>query len=284
MKRYSFLTGEKNPKYGKPNKWGYHTQEAKEKIRLGNKGKIISEETKRRMSLAKKGKAYEEIYGKEMAIKMRSNRSEANKGRKMPPRTEEHRRKLSEALTGKIHSEEYKKKMSESLKGRQFSEEHKRKISESLIGKRIPYETRKKISKSHIGIHKGEKNPMYGKNGELSPNWHGGISSDPYGEEFNIQLKNLIRKRDNQVCILCGIHREKMNKSLAIHHINYDKRCNFEQNLVALCNKCHSLTNYNRLYWTKFFQSLLTEKYGYQYGENQEIKLNLSTDETINIK
>lgn len=125
----------------------------------------------------------------------------------------------------------------------------------------------------------GEKNPMYGKKGSLSPTWQGGKSFEPYGEEFNTQLKNLIRKRDNQVCMLCGIHREKLKEALTVHHINYDKRCNLIQNLVSLCRKCHTLTNYNREPWISLFQKKLSILYGYRYSEDKKIILKLNKQE-----
>ena len=40
--------------------------------------------------------------------------------------------------------------------------------------------------------------------------------------------------------------------------------------------------NANRLHWTKFFQSLLSEKYGYKYGNNQEVILNINIKEKCN--
>ena len=98
-------------------------------------------------------------------------------------------------------------------------------------------------------------------------NWHGGISFEPYGIEFNNRIKNIIRKRDNQICMNCGVHREKLNEALHIHHINYDKGCNIEQNLISLCIKCHMFTNYNRNYWTKLFQEKLNKLYEYKYKD-----------------
>lgn len=119
--------------------------------------------------------------------------------------------------------------------------------------------------------------------GENAPNWKGGKSSEPYSLEFNDKFKRVIRKRDNQICMMCGIHREKLNRALDIHHINYDKGCNIPQNCISLCKRCHIgivHSDKEKLnYWTKFFQSLLTERYGYQYSENGEIILNLNIEE-----
>ena len=38
------------------------------------------------------------------------------------------------------------------------------------------------------------------------------------------------------------------------NHIDYDKlNCN-PDNLISLCNSCHSKTNYNRNYWINYFE------------------------------
>ena len=49
-------------------------------------------------------------------------------------------------------------------------------------------------------------------------------------------------------------HESKLNKKLAIHHMDYDKKNNNEYNLIPLCNKCHSQTNFNRGYWIQYFK------------------------------
>ena len=107
--------------------------------------------------------------------------------------------------------------------------------------------------------------------GEKNGQWQGGISFEPYTKEFNNKFKRAIRKRDNQICMLCGIHREKLNKALGVHHVNYNKEMSILQNCLSLCNSCHTKTNSNRKYWISFFQSLLSEKYGYEYSKDQEI-------------
>ena len=112
--------------------------------------------------------------------------------------------------------------------------------------------------------------------GENNPLWNNGSSFDLYGIEFNIQLKNQIRKRDNQICMNCKIHREKLSRALDIHHINYDKKCNLPQNMISLCRKCHGLTNINREYWTKLFKKKLSKLYNYQYSSEGEIILKLN--------
>jgi hypothetical protein len=109
------------------------------------------------------------------------------------------------------------------------------------------------------------------RRGNRSRFWKGGISLEPYTEEFNYNLKNSIRKRDNQVCMNCWIHREKLNEALSIHHINYDKKLSIKENCVSLCRACHALTQINREYWTKLFQDKLNKLYDYQYENNMPI-------------
>jgi len=195
----------------------------------------------------------------------------SKKGHKV---SEETRRKISESHKGLKHSEETKKKISEHSasrriefkkmmsnvhKGKPKSEEHKRKISCALKGKKSPWTTERNLKDNPLRI--GNKNP----------NWHGGKSFEPYDKTFNNKFKRAIRKRDNQICMLCGIHREKLKKALNVHHINYDKLLSIPQNCISLCNICHSKTNGNRKHWIKFFQSLLSEKYNYQYSEKKII-------------
>jgi len=124
-------------------------------------------------------------------------------------------------------------------------------------------EVRKKMSLARMG--------KYG--GANHPNWLGGKSFEPYDMEFNKKLKGLVRKRDNQICMVCWIHREKLNKSLSIHHINYDKKCSLIQNLISLCDSCHAKTNFNRKHWVKLYQSLISEKYNYGYSKDRDIIL-----------
>jgi len=98
--------------------------------------------------------------------------------------------------------------------------------------------------------------------GENSVNWQGGLSFEPYSQEFNNILKTKIKERDNYICQLCNT---KTYKHLNIHHIDYDKKNNDEENLISLCIPCHLKTNINRIFWTGFLigmkNVLLNNKY-----------------------
>lgn len=205
--------------------------------------------TSEKMKEQRKGKHY-------------SPRTEFKKGHKFPKEIEERRLLNSVKKT----------------KGIPKSEEHKRKIGLGNEGKIISEETRKKQSITMKGKHsspdtefkKGQKSQNPFKKGEQHPAFNNWSSLEPYDKNFNNKFKRAIRKRDNQVCMLCGIHREKLKQTLEIHHINYDKKLTIPQNCISLCKSCHSLTQKDREHWTKLFQSILSKQYNYQYSEKGE--------------
>ncbi len=211
-------------------------------------GKKLTEEHKRKISDGMKGKKLIEAHKRKI--------SEAHKGKK---HTEEHRRKNSEAQKGKKLSEETKKKIGDFWRGKKrlFSEEHRRKIRELRLyynrnwkGKHHTEETQRKISEAHQGMKKPWVIPPNNK-GENNPNWQGGKSFELYGVNWTKVLRDLVRKRDNYTCRLCG----KLQESIAhdVHHIDYDKKnCN-PINLITLCHTCHVKTNKNRERWIKYF-------------------------------
>ena len=82
----------------------------------------------------------------------------------------------------------------------------------------------------------------------------------PYPYEFNNQLKEQIRQRDNYECQLCFINQEEMNERLIVHHIDFNKQNSSEENLISLCRSCHGKINCaNKLMWIRFFQIKLKE-------------------------
>lgn len=215
-----------------------------------------------------------------------------NKGKKCP--------QISEGLTGKKLSKEHRKKAIKNLmipikgvrqegqfdkgmtpwnKGKPRSEETREKLREAnkgqipwMKGKSHSEKSKEKNRIAHLGKKQSEETILKRiKKGKEHYNWQGGKSFEPYDKLFNNKFRRAIRKRDNQICMLCQIHREKLKRVLDVHHINYNKELSVPQNCISLCNSCHPKTNYNRKYWIKFFQSLLAEKYGYQYSETNKI-------------
>lgn len=103
---------------------------------------------------------------------------------------------------------------------------------------------------------------------------------EPYTPDFNNIFKEKIRERDNYACQVCNIYEEDAKKlhkmGLIVHHIDYNKLNSFPQNCVSLCVKCHAVTNYNRNHWKTFFQSILKERFGYEYTPDQKIILDFA--------
>lgn len=198
-------------------------------------------------------------------------------------RTEKHKQKMKEYKTGnnffinktweELYGEERAKELKEKMRMRMIkrnlenpiivSEETKEKNRKRLLGK--TYEELYGIEKSEE-LKKKIARPLE-KNGR----WLGGKSFEPYDLKFNNKFKRAIRKRDNHECLKCGIHQEKLSRTLTVHHINYDKKITLPQNCCSLCLRCNSEVNSNRPHWIKFFQSLLSERYDYKYSETGEI-------------
>lgn len=86
--------------------------------------------------------------------------------------------------------------------------------------------------------------------------WKGGISFEPYGLEFNEDLKNLVRKRDDYICQLCG------DEGNIVHHIDYNKKNNSNENLITLCKSCHTKTTLRRKEFQPFLELYMVGKYG----------------------
>lgn len=161
-----------------------------------------------------------------------------------------------------------------------------KKIKHPFLGKQHTKETKIKMRQNHWSKN-GFVHPMLGKHhseetkkiksinmiGNKNPNWINGKSMEPYTKEFNKKFKCLIKERDG-CCMLCNVSLEDLRllkRQVNVHHIDYNKLNSFPQNCVTLCNLCHNKTNFNRTQWILFFQSLLKERYKYEYSEDQKI-------------
>ena len=91
------------------------------------------------------------------------------------------------------------------------------------------------------------------KIGENNVSWEGGKSKILYGDGWNKALKDRIKKRDNNTCQICN-KVYKTGKSFTVHHIDYNKKNHEENNLILLCNSCHTMTNFNRNSWINYFK------------------------------
>jgi len=248
----------------------------------------------------RKGKSYSEIYGNEKAKEIVK--------KQLNSFTPKRRLKISDRQKGKKHSDEHKKNISIGNMGKKVSHKTKEKISKKLMGHKVSKETIKKIKEKTKGKKHSEeqkkqksirmkeeyalrlrKKGMLGKKLSLEQrkriserqrldkhwNWLGGLSFEPYTKEFNKEFKRKIKIRDGRMCLKCSMmeedHKKLWGLGLAVHHINYNKKLSTPENCCTLCNRCNTEANYNRKHWIKFYQSILSERYGYKYSL-EEIK------------
>lgn len=191
--------------------------------------------------------------------------------------------KVSEANRGKHRSEAEKQNLREHRLGKKHTINQLEKLklnakfnpNYGMKGKYHKIESKQKMSLARINKYTGKDNSA----------WLGGKSFEPYSSDFNTQFKEAIKQRDNLSCLKCGLFEEDARKiytkGLHIHHIDYNKLNTIKENCCALCMRCNVEVNKNRPHWTKFFQSLLSERYGYQYSENSEIILKLNNQDFV---
>lgn len=99
----------------------------------------------------------------------------------------------------------------------------------------------------------GRTKELYGRPGPLNRNWKGGKYYEPYTYEFNYEIKQKIKQRDNYTCQLCGAKEGTLKQNLCVHHIDYNKDNSKEYNLITLCHICNTKVNSKRQNWTEFF-------------------------------
>ena len=134
-------------------------------------------------------------------------------------------------------------------KGNVSSKEILEKAHSSWRGKKHTEKWKENARKTHKDV-KGANNP----------NWKGGICFEPYGFEFNNDLKEVIRNRDRRKCQMCEKTELEEGRTLHIHHIDYNKKNNNPNNLISLCHSCHAKTNGKRSYWINYFQQIIKIK------------------------
>ena len=101
--------------------------------------------------------------------------------------------------------------------------------------------------------------------GENSPRWIDGLNR-LYPNEFNNDLKETVRERDDRVCQICGMPEKNFHCNLHIHHIDKDKFNLKEDNLISLCPHCHSKVHADKDFERKY----LCEK-----GHNKKETINV---------
>ncbi|HEC64589.1 MAG TPA: hypothetical protein ENI23_04795 [bacterium] len=182
--------------------------------------------------------------GKKYTGKHRENISNGRKGIKF---TDEHIENLRNSHKGQ---KPWNKGLTKKTDKRIFK--YSQKVSESTIGRKLPEEHKKKIKENHSRYWFGKQ--RLDMIGSKNPSWQGGISFEPYSSDWTETLKKSIRQRDNYICQLSGKYGN------CVHHIDYDKENCSPTNLITLSVSSHSKVNFNREYWTNYFNNKLNIK------------------------
>ncbi len=222
-----------------------------------NKGKRLSEEIREKMRVSSKGRVpWDKGLTKETSESLRRmsekkigrvpwNRGVPAWSRGLTKETDDRLRKTSISLKGRPS---WRKGLTKE------TDERIRKQSESCKG-RVPWN--KGLTKETDGRLKKISESHKGENGS---GWIDGRSFLPYPVEFTRQLKELIRQRDNYQCQKCGCSEIENMRKLCVHHIDYDKENCLPSNLTALCDRCNSEVNSNRVFRKQYFSTKLRER------------------------
>jgi hypothetical protein len=102
------------------------------------------------------------------------------------------------------------------------------------------------------------------QSGSGHPNWKGGISCEPYCQDWTKEFKDFIKQRDGYKCLnpYCD---SKNPNDLTIHHINYNKKLCGPKNLITVCRSCNARANFDREWHEAWYKALMHIKYGYTY-------------------
>jgi hypothetical protein len=147
------------------------------------------------------------------------------------------------------------------------SKETRNKIKEGNFGQRRSEEAKQNMrkpkseeAKANMKIAQNKPEVKKKHTGENNSNWQGGISKEPYSQNWSRNLKKIIKDRDGNACQLCFVHENELEgmllkQGLVIHHIDYDKKNDCFDNFITLCHPCHGRTNKDREGWQSVFAS-----------------------------
>ena len=115
-------------------------------------------------------------------------------------------------------------------------------------------------------FHNGTRCPIcaYIKlSGKNSPHWKGGISCEPYCQDWTKEYKEFIKERDSYKCLNPNCW--KKDKVLTVHHIDYNKKNCGPENLITICRSCNSRANTDREWHKAWYQTIMYKRYKYTY-------------------
>jgi len=98
--------------------------------------------------------------------------------------------------------------------------------------------------------------------GERNPNFNEWSRLQPYSPVFPKIMAPFIRERDGYACQSCGAGEN--GQAHDVHHIDYDKSNNGEENLISLCKGCHAVSNpvgKDRATWAELYNERIEQIY-----------------------
>jgi 5-methylcytosine-specific restriction endonuclease McrA len=79
--------------------------------------------------------------------------------------------------------------------------------------------------------------------GKNHPQYKDGKGTEPYSSKFTIKLREEIRQRDHNKCVICGMtkkeHFKKYGRNLEVHHKNRNRKDCKKNNLFTTCKPCN---------------------------------------------
>jgi len=94
-------------------------------------------------------------------------------------------------------------------------------------------------------------------------NWKGGISKEPYCQDWGKDLKEFVKERDGYKCMNPDCWCK--DKTLSVHHINYNKKSCGPENLITVCRSCNTRANKDREWHEAWYKAILNKRYNYIY-------------------
>ena len=96
--------------------------------------------------------------------------------------------------------------------------------------------------------------------------WKGGISKEPYCQDWTKDLKDLIKERDGHKCMnpYC-FKKTGYATELVIHHIDYNKKNCRKENLITTCRSCNGMANKNVGWHEAWYKAIMYRRYNYKY-------------------
>ena len=99
--------------------------------------------------------------------------------------------------------------------------------------------------------------------GEKHYNWRGGITCEPYCQDWTKEYKEYIKERDSYICL--NPYCYKGNIVLSVHHIDYNKKNCKPSNLITVCRSCNTRANRDRGWHKAWYQAIMYRRYNYKY-------------------